>query len=158
MTTIENVEPPKSYAPWYFVGFFVLLAIMDGIFVTIATRTHTGVVTDDAYNEGLAYNDTIAAVEAQQALGWQNELVYDAGTVTFKLSDSASKPIANAAVRAIVARPIEADKIFELALSETAAGQYTAAVDTLDNGQWDIRVFVEWQQQKYQMHERLIIR
>ena len=55
--------------PLYFVAFFVFIAIMDGIFVYLATTTHSGVVTENAYQKGLNYNQYITAYDQQEMLG-----------------------------------------------------------------------------------------
>jgi len=52
--------------PLYFVAFFVVIAIFDGIFVYLATSTHSGVVTENAYQKGLNYNQYIDAYNQQE--------------------------------------------------------------------------------------------
>jgi len=52
--------------PWYFVIFFLVLFIVDGIFVYLATSTHTGVVTENAYEKGLRYNEVIERARAAE--------------------------------------------------------------------------------------------
>ena len=77
--------PRKSdkWIPWYFVAFFVVLAILDGIFVTIAATTHTGVITENAYQKGLDYNEVVAASEEQDEIGWVGNIGFEKSTVTF---------------------------------------------------------------------------
>lgn len=158
MDHAQNTTPKKSYAPWYLVGFFVVLAIMDGIFVTIATRTHTGVVTDEAYNRGLAYNETIEAAEAQEALGWQSSVRLGDTGLVFEITDTVGKPLSGASVRAEISRPIEADQGQIVSLNEARPGVYSADIEFPADGQWDARVFLTWQSHTYQTRERLIVR
>ena len=158
MDHAQNTAPKKSYAPWYLVGFFVVLAIMDGIFVTIATRTHTGVVTDEAYNRGLAYNETIEAAEAQDALGWQSSVRLDDTGLVFEITDTVGKPLSGASVRAEISRPLEADQGQIVSLNEARPGVYSADIEFPADGQWDARVFLTWQSHTYQTRERLIVR
>lgn len=158
MDHAQRVAPKRSYAPWYFVGFFVVLAVMDGIFVTIATRTHTGVVTEEAYNRGLAYNQTINAAEAQDALGWVSSTRVEDGDIVFEIADADAKPLSGAFVKAEISRPIEAGHEQTAVLNETRPGFYVASVEFPADGQWDVRVFLSWQNHKYQSRERLIIR
>lgn len=42
------------------VSFFVVFASVDAFFVYKAVSTHTGVVSENAYEHGLNYNDIIA--------------------------------------------------------------------------------------------------
>ena len=151
--------PRKSdkYIPLYFVAFFVVLFILDGIFVYLATSSHTGVVEKGTYNRGLAYNDTVAAAEAQEALGWQTGIEYgDAGMVTFSAKDAGGTPIEGAVVQAQFFRPTQDGQDFTQNLFEVSPGTYESAV-TAAPGQWDVRIFVEWKQQRYQKTERIFV-
>ena len=51
--------------PWYIVLFFVVFTIVLAGFAVIAHRTHTGVVTENAYKKGLAYNDVIKEADEE---------------------------------------------------------------------------------------------
>ena len=145
--------------PWYIVSFFVVVAIVDGIFVYIATSTHTGVVTEHAYDQGLAYNKTVAASDAQDALGWQSKIVLGADSVlTFSLSDADGQMLEGAAAKAVFTRPTKDGMDFSIELSEQAPGQYVAPVAFPADGQWDVRLFALWNNQDYQSHKRLIAR
>ena len=53
------LKNPNKYIPLSFVLFFIVLAILDGIFVYLAVSTQTGVVTKNAYEKGLNYNEAI---------------------------------------------------------------------------------------------------
>ncbi|MCK0068268.1 FixH family protein [Kordiimonas laminariae] len=141
--------------PWYFVAFFVVLAVLDGIFVYVATTTHTGVVTDDAYNEGLNYNETITAAAKQEALGWSSDISLEGGMIKTRLLDANQNPINGAKVSAFFMRPVVSGKDFTVSLTENGDGHYALPVD-LEQGQWNVRVFVEWKQQTYQASTRLV--
>lgn len=43
------------------IAFFAVFIIVDIAFVTLALRTHRGVVAENAYEQGLHYNDIIKA-------------------------------------------------------------------------------------------------
>lgn len=152
--------PRKSdrFIPWYFVGFFALLFMFDGIFVYLATSTHTGVVTEQAYQKGVDYNETIAAVDAQNALGWQGEITYSAdGLLNFKVQDDTAGTISGANVVAEVTRPTHNGVDFEQPLKEIAPGIYQAPVKFPLDGMWDVRVYVSWQQKQFQTAQRIIV-
>ncbi len=57
-----------------FIGFFVVVASVNAVMVTSAVRTFSGVETENAYKAGLAFNESIAAAGAQDALGWRVEI------------------------------------------------------------------------------------
>lgn len=154
----KGPRPSDKYIPWYFVAFFVVLAILDGIFVYLATTSHTGVVEENHYERGLAYNDRVAAIEAQEALGWTTGITFmDEGRVLFEASDEAGAPIEDASVEAQFVRPTQDGSDFMLSLGEIQPGLYGAEAKALHAGQWEIRVFVEWKQQQYQTSKRVVV-
>jgi nitrogen fixation protein FixH len=162
--SMARVEDPgmtkrDRLIPWYIVAFFVVVAILDGIFVYLATSTHTGVVTERAYDKGIAYNETVAAAEAQQALGWQGEITLAADrTLTFSLVDADGQPLSGATVKAEFMRPTQAGMDFTVELTEDAAGLYGAAVDFPVEGLWDVRVFALEGERDFQHHQRLVVK
>ncbi|WP_417466224.1 FixH family protein [Kordiimonas sp.] len=143
--------------PWYIVAFFVVVAILDGIFVYIATSTHTGVVSEQAYDKGLAYNETVAAAEKQAALGWQHSISHEDGRLIFTLTDGDGAALKDAAVKAVIRRPIGDTADFTLELRQIVDGRYEAPISFPANGQWDARIYALWQDKDYQAHKRLIV-
>ena len=161
MARVEDPGMTKRYRliPWYIVAFFVVVAVLDGIFVYVATSTHTGVVTEHAYDEGLAYNETVAAADAQKQLGWQSEIVLTGNRMlSFSLKDTDGKPLTGAVVKAQFMRPTQAGMDFSLELSESADGVYTAPVTFPVDGLWDVRVFALEGEHDFQAHERLVVK
>ncbi len=157
--TETTVRKSDRFIPLYFVGFFVVLAIMDGIFVYLATSTHTGVVTEQAYQKGLDYNETVSAAAEQDALGWQSTINYsESGMLSFTLVNASETPVSGAQVVAEFIRPTHNGADFSVELIASSDGSYTAPVDFPLKGVWDVRVFAEWNQQSYQQGERLIIK
>ncbi len=156
--TEEMTQKSGRFIPWMIVGFFVVIAILDGIFVYLATSTHTGVVTKHAYEEGLRYNETVAAAEEQDALGWHTTLDLVAGSsLMVTLKDAESRFIDGASVHAEISRPTQAGMDFRLNLEQSGAGTYDAPVSFPEPGQWEVRIFVEWQQKQYQQAKRVVV-
>jgi nitrogen fixation protein FixH len=151
--------PRKSdkYIPWYFVGFFIVLFITDGIFVYIATSTHTGVVEQSTYQHGLKYNETVAASEAQDRLGWQADMQFSTGGVlSVAVNDAEGVALKGANVRAQFFRPTQDGQDFSFDMGEVSAGQYKKPVKAAP-GLWEVRIFVEWNQQQFQMTKRIVV-
>ncbi|MDP6343656.1 MAG: FixH family protein, partial [Alphaproteobacteria bacterium] len=46
---------------WLLLGFFALIIVVNGIFVVLALNSFSGVSTENAYRQGLAYNQTLQA-------------------------------------------------------------------------------------------------
>ena len=156
--TTSTIDKRDKWIPWYFVAFFVGLAIMDGIFVYLATSTHTGVVTDQAYDRGLKYNETVAAAAAQAELGWVSSVSLSGdGTFNFALSDGVNDMV-GAEVFAEFTRPTQSGVDFEVPLEGLRNGTYSTQVDFPLEGIWDVRVYVTWNQQQYQHSQRLMVR
>lgn len=156
--TQSVMKKSDKWIPWYFVAFFVVLAILDGIFVYIATSTHTGVVTDNAYKKGLAYNQTIEKYEAQKELGWQTEITLVHPYLTFSLKDAQGAVIKDAQATAHISRITQAGHDFEVPLQLDENGIYKNKVDFPMKGQWEVSVVVKWNQQQYQQSKRIIVK
>lgn len=152
--------PRKSdkWIPWYFVAFFVVLAILDGAFVTIALSTHRGVVTDNAYQKGLNYNQTIAASERQDALGWAGTISFESGMLLLALSDKDQVAIKEANVTAYISRPAQAGFDFSVPLELNTEGVYSNNVIFPTKGLWNVRIMATWQQQQYQKSQNIVVR
>lgn len=149
-------KPSDKWIPWYFVAFFVVLALFDGVFVFIAARTHTGVVSENAYNEGLHYNETIASAAVQSDLGWHSDITFSNGRLTVRLKGAENEVMTGAQVEATFVRPTQDGSDFLSALIETEPGAYEVNI-TPEQGQWDVRIFVTWKQSQYQALQRIIV-
>ncbi len=159
--TGPQTGPRKSdrWIPWYFVGFFALIFMFDGVFVYLATSTHTGVVTEQAYEKGLNYNQTIEAAAAQKALGWQGEVTYDTSNqLNYVVRDHDGALVTNAKVVAELTRPTHNGVDFNSSLLEIAPGIYQAPIEFPLDGVWDVRIFVTWQQTQFQTAQRIVVR
>lgn len=154
----KSIQQANKRIPRYFIAFFVILAIVDGIFVTVATSTHRGVVTEQSYKKGLAYNKTVAAAESQEALGWNSHIHYDEDTIRFSLTDHLGNSIQDAQVRAHILRPTQDGYDFSILLTEKQAGHYSNNIQFPMKGQWDIKVTVLWNKQPYQQSKRIIVK
>ena len=157
-------RPIDRWIPWMIVGFFAVFMLLDAVFVYLAMSSHRGVVTEKAYEKGLAYNETVAAADAQQALGWQGEIavagrsgVEEPATIGFILRDAKGALRSGAEVQAKLIRPTQAGYDRVLLLEETEPGHYIGNVHIPLAGQWDIRVAATWQGRQYQQRRRVVI-
>ena len=53
--------------PWYFVMAFAVVFVVNGIFIYMAMQTHNGIVTENPYEKGLAYEQIVQEVKQQRA-------------------------------------------------------------------------------------------
>lgn len=151
-----NIRKSDKYIPWYFVAFFLVIAIVDGIFVTVATSTHTGVVTENAYKKGLNYNETIAASDQQNKLGWDAQIAYAKPALSFSLKDANNAAIIGAKVTAHITRVTQSGHEFTLPLTDNKDGTYSHNVAFPLKGLWNVGITAQWKQQNYQKSKRII--
>jgi nitrogen fixation protein FixH len=137
---------------WYFVAFFGFIAAVNAVMVTIALRTHSGVVTDHPYEKGLAYNQVVEAQEKQEALGWKSDIHYANGRLHFTLQDKENKVIHPDKATATITRPTQQGMDFKVTLQ----GRETA-IDFPAKGLWEVRIDAAYQDVQYQHTKRIVI-
>jgi nitrogen fixation protein FixH len=138
--------------PWYFVMFFVVIALMNAVMITIAFRTHTGLVTEHPYEKGIAYNQTIEAAAKQAALGWSSTIAYAEGKLRFAVKDKAGAALSPEKTTANFMRPTQDGMDFSVVLNEGEA-----AVTFPAKGLWEVRVNSIIRGIHYQQTQRLVI-
>lgn len=156
--TAQKQTKKDKWIPWYFVIFFVVLAILDGIFVTIALSTHTGVVTENAYQKGLEYNQTLAASKQQEKLGWHGTATFAQPSLSFSLKDANGRAIQGAIVTAYISRATQGGHDFQAVLADGGDGTYSRNITFPLKGQWDITIAVIWKQQQHQQSQRVLVK
>lgn len=119
-----------------FVGFFGIVFAVNGVMLTMALKTNSGIVANEPYRKGLKYNERIAADEQQSALGWSSEiaLASDRRRFLVKLTDREGRPVDGLKLVAMVGRPSTNRQDLRLELTPFAPGQYAAAVPALEAG------------------------
>lgn len=160
MNQPETADARESdkWIPWLFVLFFVVIAIVDGAFATIAIKTKPGLVTENAFEKGLSYNKTLEAAQAQEKLGWQGDVALEGDRLVFRLKDGDGILLQGAKITARIVRPVQNGYDFEAPLAETAPGVYESEIHFPLKGQWGVRVFAQWQDKHYQSAKTLMVR
>lgn len=127
------------------LGFFALVATVNGAFIVMALRSHPGVADENAYVDGLAYNRTLAAAEAQRALGWQVSLTAGdgpAGEIRLQALDEAGAPVAATGVRLSLRHPGRKDADREMAMIADGGGVWRVPAGDLPRGNWDVQALI----------------
>lgn len=127
---------------WSFLAFFVTFVSVDIYFVIKALSTHTGVVTEHAYEKGLAYDQALAQARAQASL--QADLRYEDGLVKFSLHDKDGQALDPVQVRAYFMRTVQKGHDFDLPLIARGEGVYEAQAEFPLKGAWIIKVEAQW--------------
>lgn len=127
------------YVPWVIAAFFLSFITPLLFFVWIAFQNKPSLVTEHAYDKGLAYNQTLEAAAAQRALGWTAAADIKNGMLSFFLTDKKGVPITGATVKAWALHPSNTSLDHALELHEENHGVYKAT-ERLPQGLWKIRI------------------
>lgn len=149
---MTGMTKKDKYIPWYFVLFFVVVAAVNAVMVTLAIRTHTGAVTDHPYEKGIAYNRVVEAEKSQQDLGWKADISIKDSILSVKLNDSKNIPLNADKIIAHITRPTQEGMDFELTLNH---GQVPVSFPV--KGLWEIRIFATVGVQNYQHSKRVVV-
>ena len=149
---MSTMQRRDKIIPWYFVMFFAVVAVVNGVMITLALRTHSGVVTDHPYEKGIAYNQVVEAVKTQDSLGWKAEIGYASGALKFTLRDKNNQPLAPEKATATITRPTQSGMDFtaELKGAETP-------VTFPAQGLWEVRVDATHKGVHFQQSKRIVV-
>lgn len=138
------------YVPWVIAAFYMtFMSVLIG-FVFIAYAHPPADSTEEAYEKGLAYNDTLSRAQKQAALGWQSKIRYSQGVISFQLRDRANAAVTHARVRAWFVHPgtAQLDRSFDLV--EDGSGTYHADARLPATGLWTVHVTAAKPEGEYQ--------
>lgn len=155
-------DPQRSIIPWLFVGFFGVVIASNGFMAWLAVSTFTGLDTTKAYAKGLNYNETLAKVRAQEALGWQAavriEGVRERLDLALDLKDDAGRPLRRLDAKVQLVRPANVTLDRTLVLTEVSPGRYVAPLDDAALGLWEVRGRVARDDDVFYLTERIVLR
>ena len=158
----ETVQGNRMWARKLLVILLVVFAAVMGVnavMVWFAVRSNTGVVTSNAYEEGLAYNKTLAEQAREAGLGWsvvRNVADFPVRLV-YALSDAKGAPLGSAWVSVKATRPMNDAAPFEMELQEFTDGTYAADMSWPQKGQWDLETTFVFEGKSLTAHERVTV-
>lgn len=134
-----------QWIPRSFILFFIGLAALEIWFVTMATRTFSGLVTDQAYVTGLNYNEILEQRAAEAKLGWVTDLDFAQGNglrgaVTLAVADAEGQPVAIDEIRATAERMSRHPQIKAVEFSVQPGGFASADLAVPLAGRWFLRL------------------
>ena len=130
-----------------FIAFFGVIVAVNAVFITTALSTHSGVVTEQPYEKGLAYDETLKAARAQPDL--QQKAYFENSVLRWVLHDENGQTL-NADVSARLVRPVKYGQDFDVVMTQTSGGVYEADLNLSMKGRWEAQLKAEWQTQQYQ--------
>lgn len=142
-----------------FLTFFAAIFAVNGALIYAALSTHTGLVANEPYRKGLAYNERILADERQARLGWSERLELGRdGHLRLGLAEQDRRPVRGLRVQGVLGRAATSRHDIDLAFVEMAPGQYEAQGPELAPGSWLIALearTAEGAQPTYRLRRRL---
>lgn len=155
--------------PYIFVAGFVVVIAVNGVLAYFATSTFNGLETQNAYEKGRLYNQTIAKEEAQKALGWTLTLDsrskpheppgegYPAEIVVAATGPDGA-PLEGLTIEAEVRRPTVTGRDQTVILGRQDAGRYGQTLVLPEPGQWEVRVLARRGEDEYRLRERIFVK
>ena len=143
------------------LAFFGVVAAANAVFIYLAIDSFTGLSTDNPYQRGVAYNETLEARSAQRALGWRAEVAfeeasYGRGVLHATLRDRNGVPLEDLQVKGQVRRPTHSGYDQDVVLARAADGVYAVELALPLRGQWDVRLTAEARDgRRFEMERRL---
>jgi nitrogen fixation protein FixH len=123
------------------VGFFGVVFAVNGYFLYSALSTHTGIVANEPYRKGLAYNSRIDADQRQSELKWNDTVVLAPdGTVEVTMTGPNGDKVAGLVLTGTLGRPATGEFDRRWQLAETAPGVYKVAAGALATGSWLVAI------------------
>jgi nitrogen fixation protein FixH len=151
------------WIPWAFVGGFAVVFAANAAMVAFAVGSWTGMETEDAWRNGIAYNRALEAARAQEALGWQVSLRFAptaplAGRLEAVLLDRDGAPLDDAMVSASLVRPLGEGHDREVVLQAEGGGRYVARIELPLAGQWEARLAASGPAGSHRLDARFVVR
>jgi nitrogen fixation protein FixH len=148
----------RSLIPWLFVAAMGLVVAVNGVMITLAVRTFTGLAVSDPYEEGLAYNRVLEAQTRQDQLGWRLALRQEAGGVlTLAAQDAEGRPLEGLQVQARLVRPVEPLPDMPLSFAPASDGRYRATLPAPRAGQWDVQLDAHRAADRFHLKQRIFV-
>ena len=141
------------------LALFAVIVLVNGIFAWLAVRSNTGLVSRTAYEDGLAYNQTLEEQAREAGLGWsvvRNGADFPAQLV-YELRDAEGLPLGSAYVQVKAMRPV-GEGAFEVELTEFTDGTYAAEVTWPAPGVWLLEATFMHEGRSLTAHERVTVR
>lgn len=149
--------------PMLFIAGFLAVIAVNGALIFFAEDTFSGLDTENAYQQGLDYNKTLAAEAAQEKLGWRSQAAITSGSdgryiLRAQLADRDGRPLDGATLEAFLVRPSVSGMDLSLSPQAMGDGRYSVEFNLPAPGQWDLRLVARRGDFTWQQSERLFVK
>lgn len=156
----------KSKSEFRFTGFHMAacMAAFFGVIIAVnltmasfASSSWTGLVVKNSYVASQKFNTELAEAEAQSALGWKSDIVYENRRLMFGLTDQTGRQLAPQNVILSIGRPAFEQKDQKLQLTAAQSGLYGSPLE-LEDGTWMLRLDADVGDKKYRRDLRMFVK
>ncbi len=131
------------------LGFFGVVFAVNGVMTWVALSTFSGIETQNAYQVGRDYNETLEAAARQRAMGWQVgfDEVFETragggadARVRVTVRDAAGLPVRGLVGTLTFWRPVAQGVDVEVMLQDAETEGYEAVASLPAGGHWDMQL------------------
>lgn len=169
------------WGPAVIIIFFLALFALDGVLVTISRQglpptvaevllpksdsrqqvqsVFPGTVARDYQKKETLYNDYLAQVKRQQALGWkvdkgwlQSPVAGKPAAFQIRVLEDDGAPVRFAEVSGVFLRPSDSRKDTDFEMQEVEPGLYRVVISLPEPGAWDLLLTVKRGNQLHELH------
>jgi len=159
----ENSQKNKAgFIPYLFFIFFAVIFAVNVFYIYLSKTSWRGVATEDGYQKGVNYNQTLKYVEQQKKLGWRFEIQYlplakNLAKLQVCLRDKNNQLIKNAALYALMTRPTQDG--FDFKQDFLLDGNcYEAKINFPLKGLWQLEIVARRDDAVWQEVKRYVVR
>lgn len=136
-------QKPFRLTGWHVLicicAFFGVIIAFDSWFATLAVRTFSGEVASNPYEAGIAFNKTLAARQAERALGWSVEAdSSDPARLVLVWTDRDGAPLDGLTITGQLTRPATETGAQSVTFTPVGEGRYAVDLTSLAAGGWDL--------------------
>jgi nitrogen fixation protein FixH len=145
---IRWYKQPNVWIPSCFFAMFVVIFAANATMIGVGMSSWRGLVTTDAYDKGVAYQQAIEAEQREEALGWSVDLSVEhpqpkRANVLISVTDQAGRPIDADRVRVGFVRPTQEGYDSLHTLNALGGGKFAKSVELPLKGLWELRIEAE---------------
>jgi nitrogen fixation protein FixH len=144
--------------PRYMILIMAFVVAVNARFIYVAIDTFPGAASSDDFDMSNRYNAVLAAVAAQNALGWSEHAGAEGATATVDLIGPDHRALAGATVTAQADRPIGTAAPLDVAFREAAPGHFVATDALPAAGQWDLRLRIAAGGHQVRVTRRIVVK
>lgn len=158
---LRRLVANDRWIPLTFCAGLLVVVIVNGAMVAIGLSTWPGVTAQDHYRKGLDYNRHLDVLEEERRLGWKAtarlERVGNNAEISVDVVDAQGAPLKTGTVTALLQRPTHEGMDRTMPLKVTGAGRWSALVEDLAAGQWDLDLDIRSGDGRYRTRQRLYL-